>query len=221
MLLFQTIHHTYTKFDFKKISASGSLFDIEKLINISRNYISRLTAEEVYDSLLEWTKEFDNELYELLIKYKDFSIGIFNIERQQKKPRKDYSCYSDMKNQIWYMYDELFEKEAKEYEFDVINDKEEIKKILSLYLEKYYVTTDSESEWFEKLKDLSGELGYAREVKDYKENPDNYKGHVGDISMVLRVALTTKSKTPNLYQIITLLGKDRVTKRIEDFIKNN
>ena len=209
------------KFDFKKISASGSLFDIEKLINISRNYISRLTAEEVYNSLLEWTKEFDNELYDLLVKYKDFSIGVFNIERQQKKPRKDYSCYSDMKNQIWYMYDELYEKENKEYEFDVINDKEEIKKILSLYLEKYFKQTGSEQEWFEELKDLSEELGYAREVKDYKENPDAYKGHVGDISMVLRVALTSKSKTPNLYQSITLLGKDRVVKRFEYFINNN
>ena len=209
------------KFDFKKISASGSLFDIEKLINISRNYISRLTAEEVYNSLLEWTKEFDLELYDLLVKYKDFSIGVFNIERVQKKPRKDYSCYSDMKNQIWYMYDELYEKATKEYEFDVINDKEEIKKILSLYLEKYFVETNSESEWFETLKDLSEEVGYAREVKDYKENPDTYKGHVGDISMVLRVALTTKSKTPNLYQIITLLGRDRVIKRINDFINNN
>ena len=81
--------------------------------------------------------------------------------------------------------------------------------------------TNSESEWFETLKDLSEELGYAREVKDYKENPDAYKGHVGDVSMVLRVALTTKSKTPNLYQIITLLGKDRVVKRMQDFIKNN
>lgn len=209
------------KFDFKKISASGSLFDIEKLINISRNYISRLTAEEVYDSLLAWTKEFDKELYDLLVKYKEFSIGVFNIERQQKKPRKDYSCYSDMKNQIWYMYDELYEKETKEYEFDVINEQKEIKKILSLYLEKYFVETNSESEWFETLKDLSGELGYAREVKDYKENPNDYKGHVGDISMVLRVALTTKSKTPNLYQIITLLGKDRVIKRLQDYINNN
>lgn len=209
------------KFDFKKISASGSLFDIEKLINISRNYISRLTAEEVYNSLLEWTEEFDRELYDLLVKYKDFSIGVFNIERVQKKPRKDYSCYSDMKNQIWYMYDELYEKETKEYEFDVINNLEEIKKILSLYLEKYFAETESESEWFDLLKDLSEELGYAREVKDYKENPDAYKGHVGDISMVLRVALTTKSKTPNLYQIITLLGKDRVVKRINDFIDNN
>lgn len=208
------------KFDFKKMSASGSLFDIEKLINISRNYISRLKATEVYDNLLEWTKEFDQEFYDLLVKYKDFSIGIFNIEREQKKPRKDYSCYSDIKNQVWYMYDELFDNVNKEYEFDVIKDIDEIKNILSLFIQKYYVQSDNESEWFEKLKDLSEELGYAREVKDYKENPEQYKGHVGDIAMVIRVALTSKAQTPNLYQMISLLGKDRLEKRISNFIKN-
>lgn len=208
------------KFDFKKMSASGSLFDIEKLINISRNYISRLKATEVYDNLLEWTKEFDQEFYDLLVKYKDFSIGIFNIEREQKKPRKDYSCYSDIKNQVWYMYDELFDNVNKKYEFDVIKDIDEIKNILSLFIQKYYVQSDNESEWFEKLKDLSEELGYAREVKDYKENPEQYKGHVGDIAMVIRVALTSKAQTPNLYQMISLLGKDRLEKRISNFIKN-
>ena len=208
------------KFDFKKMSASGSLFDIEKLINISRNYISRLKAVEVYDNLLEWTKEFDSEFYDLLVKYKDFSIGVFNIEREQKKPRKDYSCYSDIKNQVWYMYDELFDKQDKEYEFDTIRDKDEIKKILSLYLDKYYDTNDNESEWFDKLKDLAESLGYAREVKDYKENPDNYKGHVGDIAMVLRVALTSKAQTPNLYQMIKLFGKERLEQRLRNFINN-
>ena len=208
------------KFDFKKMSASGSLFDIEKLINISRNYISRLKAVEVYDNLLEWTKEFDLEFYDLLVKYKDFSIGVFNIEREQKKPRKDYSCYSDIKNQVWYMYDELFDKQDKEYEFDTIKDKDEIKKILSLYLDKHYDTNDNESEWFDKLKDLAESLGYAREVKDYKENPDNYKGHVGDIAMVLRVALTSKAQTPNLYQMIKLFGKERLEQRLRNFINN-
>lgn len=208
------------KFDFKKMSASGSLFDIEKLINISRNYISRMKAIEVYDNLLEWTREFDLEFTELLTKYKDFSIGVFNIEREQKKPRKDYSCYSDIKNQVWYMYDELFAKKPKEYEFDVIKDKDEIKKILSLYIDKYFNTLDDENTWFNSLKDLASELGYAREVRDYKENPNEYKGHVGDIAMVIRVALTTKAQTPNLYQMIKLLGKERVVARLNDFINN-
>ena len=208
------------KFDFKKMSSSGSLFDLEKLINISRNYISRLTAQEVYDNVLKYTDEFDKEFHDLLVKYKDYSINMFNIERNQKKPRKDYAKYSDIRVYTWYMFDELFDKEKKkEYEFQEIKDKKEISNILKLYLDKYYHEDDDEQTWFERLKDLSEELGYAREVKDYKENPDKYKGHVGDVSMVLRVAITTKSQTPNLYQIIKLFGKERLEKRLKELIK--
>ena len=111
------------------------------------------------------------------------------------------------------MFDELFTGDIS-YEFQTINDVEEIKKILKLYLDKYYNENDDEQTWFERLKDLSMELGYAREVKEYKENSDKYKGHVGDISMVLRVAMTSKAMTPNLYQIMKLFGKERVIKRL-------
>ena len=200
------------KFSFNKMSASGSLFDLEKLINISRNYISRLSAEEVYNRALKYTEEFDKEFYNILKKYKDYSISMFNIERTIKKPRKDYTSFSDIKNYTWYMFDEFFNKEIN-YQFQTINDIEEIKKILTIYIDKYYNYEDDEQTWFEKVKELSNELGYAKEVKEYKENPDNYKGHVGDVSMVLRVALTSCSMTPNLYQIMKLFGKERVVNR--------
>jgi glutamyl-tRNA synthetase len=200
------------KFNFKKMSASGSLFDLEKLINISRNYISRLKAREVYDRALKHSQEFDKEFYDLLTKYEDYCVKMFNIEREQKKPRKDYAMFSEIKGYTWYMFDELFTGDIN-YEFQSINDLDEVKNILKLYIEKYYNEEDDEQTWFERLKDLSEELGYAREVKEYKENPDNYKGHVGDISMVLRVALSSKSMTPNLYQIMKLFGKDRVINR--------
>lgn len=200
------------KFNFKKMSPSGSLFDLEKLINISRNYISRLKAEDVYLRAVKYTSEFDKEFNSLLIKHKDYCIDMFNIERNQKKPRKDYAMFSDIKNYTWYMFDELF-TENENYEFQTISDIEEIKKILTIYLEKYYNEQDDEQTWFEKIKDLSEELGYSREVKEYKENPSSYKGHVGDISMVLRVALTSKAMTPNLYQIMKLFGKKRVADR--------
>ncbi len=200
------------KFSFNKMSASGSLFDLEKLINISRNYISRLSAEEVYNRALKYTEEFDKEFYNILKKYKDYSISMFNIERTIKKPRKDYTSFSDIKNYTWYMFDEFFNKEIN-YQFQTINDIEKIKKILTIYIDKYYNYEDDEQTWFEKVKELSNELGYAKEVKEYKENPDNYKGHVGDVSMVLRVALTSCSMTPNLYQIMKLFGKERVVNR--------
>ena len=200
------------KFDFKKMSDSGSLFDVEKLFNISKNYISKLTAKEVYDNLLKYTFEYDKEFYNLICKYKDFTIGILNIEREQKKPRKDYACYSDIKNQICYMYDEMFDYQ-KEYEFQNIIDKEEINNILNTYIEKYFNESDDKETWFNKIKELCDELGYASNMKEYKETPDKFKGNVSDVSTVIRVALTKKSMTPDLYEIMKLLGKDRIKER--------
>ena len=204
------------KFDFKKISASGALFDLEKLINISRNYISYLKAEEVYDNVLVWSKEYNPEFNELLNKYKDYTIGIFSIERYQKKPRKDYESWSSIKKHIWYMYDELFNNVT--YDWGTITDKNEIKKILELYLDRYYNETDDKETWFNKIKELCDELGYASNMKDYKENPDNYKGSVADISTVIRVALTSSSMTPDLYEIMKLFGTERITNRINKVI---
>ena len=202
------------KFDFKKISSSGALFDLEKLINISRNYISYLKAEEVYENTINWAKIYDSEFYELLKKYKEYTINIFSIERYQKKPRKDYESWSSIKKNIWYMYDELFNN--FEYAKGNITDKEEIKKILELYLNKYYNELDDKDTWFNKIKELSDELGYASNMKDYKENPENYKGSVADISTVIRVAITSSTMTPDLYEIMRLLGKDRIIKRIDN-----
>ena len=204
------------KFDFKKISSSGALFDLEKLINISRNYISYLKAEEVFENLSNWSKTYDLELYELINKYKEYTINIFSIERYQKKPRKDYESWSSIKKHIWYMYDELFTD--VNYSWGSITDKEEINKILVTYLNKYYNEIDDKDTWFNKIKELSDELGYASNMKDYKENPDNYKGSVADISTVIRVALTTSTMTPDLYEIMHLLGKDRITNRINKVI---
>ena len=198
------------KLEFSKISSSGSLFDVDKLLNISKNYISRIKAKEVYDKSLNYCEEYDKEMYALLTKYKDYRIATFNIEREQKKPRKDLAMFSEVRNQIWYMYDELFTNVS--YNWDNINDIEEIKTILSLYLEKYLDLSDKDT-WFAKMKELADELGYAKEVKLYKENPENYKGHIGDVSMVLRVALTSLNMTPDLYEIMKLFGKERISER--------
>ena len=203
------------KIDFKKMSKSGSLFDLEKLLNISRNYISRLTAREVYDDTLKWASEFDKDFYEILTKYKDYSINIFNIEREQKKPRKDYESYSSIKSQVWYMYDELF-NDNLEYDFDKISDSKEIKNILNEYI-KLYDENDDKDTWFNKIKEVADTLGYASDMKAYKENPNNYKGNVADIATVIRVVLTTSRVTPDLYAIMQLLGKDRIINRFNKF----
>ncbi len=202
------------KFDFKKMSASGSLFDIDKLKNISKNYISRLKASEVYDNLAKWAIVYDKDFYDLITKYKDYTINILNIEREQKKPRKDYESYSSIKKQIWYMYDELFDSYDKNYEWQNISDLNEIKNILNEYFKNYYDESYDKDTWFDKMKELATSLGYASEVKEYKLNTDKYKGHIGDISMVIRVGLTTKSMTPDLYEIMKLLGTNRMKDRI-------
>ncbi len=204
------------EFSFSKMSKSGPLFDLEKVINISKNYLSRLSAVEVYDNLLTWAKEFDVEFANLITKYKDYTIDILNIEREQKKPRKDFSCYSEIKSYIWYMYDELFTN--IHYEWQNVNNTEEIKTILLDYIDNYYSDNDDKDTWFNRMKELSDKYGYCSNIKEYKENPDNYKGSIVDISMVLRVALTTKSMTPDLYEIMKLLGKKRIKSRF-DYIK--
>lgn len=201
------------KFDFKKMSVSGSLFDLEKLLNISKNYISRLSANTVYEKSLEWAKEFDVEFASILEKNKDYATAIFNIEREQKKPRKDYESFSSIKKQIWYMFDEYF-KEPLNYQFGNIKDIEEIKRILKTYIEKYYDDNDDKETWFNKVKLLTTELGYCADMKEYKQNPDIYKGNVADVSTVIRVAITTSNMTPDLYEILKLLGKDRIIARI-------
>ena len=203
------------KLDFKKISASGTLFDIDKLLNISKNYISRLKAVDVYESTLKWADEFDKELFDLLTKYKEYSINIFNIEREQKKPRKDYACYSAIKSQIGYMYVELFNGcdaynnvEIKDYySAEMLND----------YIDNYYSSNDTKEEWYNKIKSLAGKYGFAEEVKAYKENPENYLGHVGDVCEFIRVAATSLTMTPDLYEILKLLGTERIKSRFQQF----
>lgn len=203
------------KLSFDKISVSGSLFDIEKLFNISKNYISKMTSEDLYNEALKWALEFDQELYDLMKKYDKYTKDIFSIERYQEKPRKDYSSYSDIKSHIWYMYDELFNPTS--YEWQKITDRDEITKIVTEYFDNYYDQNDDKETWFNKVKMLTEKLGYAANMKDYRKNPENYKGSVADISTVIRVMVTSRSMTPDLYEILKLLGPERIKKRLFKF----
>ncbi len=202
-----------------KMSVSGALFDMIKLLDVAKIVISKMTAEEVYENAMSWAKKYDEKLA-LILEDKDYALKVFGIERGNSKPRKDISKWSDVKDNISYMYDEIFEKDTSEYPYQVINQKEDIKKILELYIEKYYNANDDKQTWFDKIKELAGELGYAKEVKEFKANPDMYKAHVGDVSTVLRVALTKRTNTPDMYEIMRVLGKDKMEKRFKNAIKN-
>ena len=209
------------EFDFQlnKMSVSGALFDMIKLLDIGKTVISKMTAEEVYEKALEWANEFDSELAEML-KDKEYALKVFGIERGNKKPRKDIAKWSDVKDNIEYMYDDKFYSKTQEYPYQVISDKESIEKILKLYIEKYYDVNDDKQTWFDKIKELSVEMGYAGEVKEFKANPGKYKAHVGDVSTVLRVALTSRTNTPDMYEIMKVLGKETIEKRFEKAIEN-
>lgn len=200
------------KIDLNKISSSGALFDLVKLADVSKNTIATFTAEKVYEDGLEWAEEFDKDLAELMKKHKEFTISILNIERTGTKIRKDIAKWSELRENLEYLYDEVFFTKEHEDEWQNITDKEEIKKIITEYLNVYDENDDKDT-WFNKVKDVAEKFGYAREVKEYKKNPENYKGHVGDISTVIRVALTGRRNTPDLYEILKNLGKERIEKR--------
>ncbi len=206
------------KFELNKMGVSGALFDMVKLLDVSKGVISRYSGSEVLENVLRWSKEYDEELYNLISKDKEYSLKVFNIERGNAKPRKDISKWSEVKNSIIYMFSEEFEK-VTEFEYQKITDENEIKTILSEYINNYFSINDDKQTWFEKMKDLAEKMGYAREVKEYKEHSENYKGHVGDISTVIRVTLTGRANTPDLYEIMQVLGEKEIKSRIERKIK--
>ena len=201
-----------------KMSVSGAVFDMVKLLDVAKNVICKFDAQKIYDEALAWSSRYDSELHEMLLN-KDYSLKVLGIERGNAKPRKDISKWSDVKNSIIYMYNDKFANNT-EYEFQKINDKDEIKEILKSYIEEHFDIKDDKQTWFDKMKDLAEERGYAREVKEYKQNPEQYKGHVGDISTVIRVALTGRHNTPDLYEIMQVLGEDTIKQRINNFINN-
>jgi len=205
------------EFELNKMSVSGALFDMVKLLDVSKIVISKYTAEEVYESGLSWANVFDKELSDLLQKDKEYTLKVLGIERGNEKPRKDIAKWSDLKDNIAYMYEEEFEKVKGNYELQKITDKERIKEILNNYAEKYFDLNDDKQTWFDKLKDLAEEFGYAREVKEFKANPEKYEAHVGDVSTIIRIAITGRTNTPDLYEIMQVLGKDIVIKRLKNF----
>ena len=194
------------------MSTSGALYDLMKLDDISKNLISKMTKEEVYEESYKWAKTHSESLKSIIEKDVEYYKNILNIERVQEKPRKDISKYSDIENLIWYMYDDIFYNKEMEYEWKNITDKEEIKNILDTYVNKY-ISLDDKETWFNNIKLMCDELGYASNMKEYKKNPELFKGNVADVSTVLRVALTSKSMTPDLFEIMSLMGIDRIKER--------
>ena len=206
------------KFDFRlsKMSKAGALFDMVKLHDISKTYISTMNTEEVFDAVKNWSEEYDSELYSLIMSDACYAKQIFSIERGNKKPRKDIGKWSEVKDYIAYFYEKLWDKKLCWAENISDADK---KAILEKYLEVYNHEAPSE-DWFPTVQAVAESLGFAKSPKDYKAEPQNYKGHAGDVAGVIRVAVTGRLNTPDLYTIMQTLGEDKVRERISSAIDN-
>ena len=201
-------------FSIKKMSTSGCLFDFNKLNDVSKNVICRWDAEKVYSFLLEWAKEYDADFAEELESDKEKAIAVLSIGRGGKKPRKDFAVWSEVKSYMGFIYDRFFEI-VDEYPDNF--DKSDIKDALQSFIEGYDESDDMNA-WFDKIKAIAEKLGYAADMKEYKANPDAFKGNVADISMFIRVAVTGKMNAPDLYTVMQILGKEKVVERINKMI---
>ncbi len=208
------------KLTVEKMSKSGGIFDLEKLNSVSKDVISKMNKEKLFELSYEWAKTYDEKLLGLIEISHEYYKDVLNIEREQPKPSKDYETYKDIYPKILFMYEKGFEEMAKNYDFKLIKDKAQILEIAKLYLQNFYDQNDDKQTWFAKLKQMCDQLGFASDMKAYKQNPENYKGNVADVSTVIRVLFTTKSCTPDLYQILKLLGKEQLGKRIKMFEEN-
>ena len=205
----------YTDFPFsiKKMSASGCLFDIEKLNDISKNCLSRWTAEQIYDALLCWAEEFDPDFAAKLSSDPARAKAIFSIGRGGKKPRKDFAIWSEVKDFIDFFYDDYFKiKDAIPESFD----RNDICATFEAF-KKTYDAADDMNAWFDKVKAIAADLGYAADMKAYKAGPTAFRGSVADISMFLRVAVTGRLNAPDLYTVMQILGKETVFARLDRF----
>ena len=201
------------KFSPKKLNPAGSLFDYAKLTDVSKNVISKMSAETVYTLLTDWAKEFDADFGDKLAADAEFATKILAIGRGGKKPRKDLAVWKDAKDYMGFFYDEYLEK-------PVFNEKfssETVKTALLKFLEKFDIADDS-GIWFDKVKEITTEMGFTTDMKAYKADPDAFPGTVADISTFVRQAVTGKTNSPDLYTVMQILGYDRTVARIRAVI---
>ena len=202
------------KFSPKKLNPAGSLFDYAKLVDVSKNVISKMGAEEVYELLSEWAKEFDPEFAEKLTGDKDFAVSILAIGRGGKKPRKDLAVWKDAKPYMGFFYDDYLELPV----FDDRFENDVIKAVLEKFLSVYDPADDSAA-WFDKVKAITEEIGFTTDMKAYKADPAAFPGTVADVSTFIRQAVTGQTNSPDLYTVMQILGKSNTVCRIESMME--
>ncbi len=202
-------------FNLKKMSSSGCLFDLVKLNDVSKNVISVMNAQTVYERVTEWAKEYDGDFYKVLTADPERSKAILNIDRENPKPRKDIAKWSEVRDYISYFFNEYYERD---YTLPENISKADARAIIEKYSAAFSLADDKDA-WFGRIKDMCASLGFTPNVKEFKQNPGLYKGHVGDVSTVIRIALTSRRNTPDLYSIMQLLGEDEIKARLADALE--
>ena len=198
------------KFSYKKMNPAGSLFDAAKLRDVSKNVISRMDADEVYEGVLDFAAEFDRDLYDHLAADPAYAKSILAIGRGGKKPRKDFAVWADVKPYLDFFYDDWFSVTDA---YDEKYDRADIVAVLEGFLATYDAADDS-NVWFDKIKAVATDLGFTTDMKAYRENPTAFKGSVADVSMFLRVAVTGRNNSPDMHAVMQILGEARVRARI-------
>lgn len=202
-------------FGINDITMVAPVFDMVKLNDVSKNIIAKMTAEEVYDNVLNWAEEYDKEFYLILKENKEFAIKVFSIDRGGDKPRKDIARWSEVKDYFDYMFIPY-----KYLQFTDILDEKITKNVLKNVMNKYsenYNENDDKQTWFNKIKESAEELGFCTNNKEYKLNPDNYLGNTAKFCAIIRVVVTGRMEGPDLYSICNVLGKDEINKRICEY----
>ncbi len=208
------------KLSFDKMGVDGALFDIAKVANISKERMAYKKAEDLAEEVKTWAKTYDKAFYDRIVNDEKKFIDILNIDRQKEKPRKDYAKYSDIYPVIAFFYDDVYNAIDKtNLEWNPAMDKETIKEVLAGYSKSIDLSLDEEN-WFNSLKEYGKAYGFASDKKEWKANKEAFKGHSGDIAEMLRIALTGRKNSPNLYFIIHILGVAKVEERIQEIIKN-
>ena len=195
------------EFTAEKMSGGGALFDLNKLEDVSKDVLVRIPSPELYDFIRDWAVEFREDLLPVLDD-RDYWLKVLDLDRTGEKPRKDLIRASQIIEYFRYFFE--YTKED-EYPAEAAGDAEVI---LEKYLETYD-HSDDQSAWFEKIRTITADLGYAVKPKDFKKNPDQYKGHVGHVSTVIRIALTGRAQSPDIWEIQQIMGEDMMKERIQ------
>ena len=203
-------------FNLKKMSASGCLFDLVKLNDVSKNVISVMAAQQVYDNVAAWSEVYDPEFNAIFTADPEFSTAVVNIDRENPKPRKDIAKWSEVRDYVSYFYNSIY---TADYTLPENISKADAAAIVEKYMNEFSLADDKD-QWFARIKDMCEPLGFTPNVKEFKKNPEAFKGHVGDVSTVIRIALTSRKNTPDLYSIMQLLGEDEIKARLADALKN-